>query len=189
MSERTAAPTQPETEPAVPPESELPDGRDSHRLDTVFGMLQNERRRRVLEYLRDNETTTQSELAEHVAAIENGVPRGSLTSTQRKRVYVSLYQSHLPKLHDAGAVEYDPDRGTVERVPGTDEFLQYIDSVEAETRNPSVSRAGYTLGGAALIAVALAVQLLFGAGFGAVTVLALVLAGLGCGLVARGYAE
>lgn len=110
---------------AGPPEDD-----DATQLDVAFGILQNERRRRVLRYLRDHPTTTQGDLAEHVAAIENGVPPGSLTSTQRKRVYVSLYQSHLPKLDDVDAIDYDPNRGTVARTPVTDEFLSYLERAE-----------------------------------------------------------
>jgi len=44
-------------------------------------------------------------------AIEN------LSSNERQRVYISLYQSHLPKLDNHGIVTYDKDRGWVEPTP------------------------------------------------------------------------
>jgi hypothetical protein len=166
-------------------DDDLPDEPDPPQLDTVFGILQNERRRRVLRYVQANEQTTQGELAEHIAAIENDVSRQSLTSTQRKRVYVSLYQSHLPKLDDAGAVAYDADRGTVERTPGTDEFLRYLDNVDEPVQNRTSSQARHTLAGAAILSGALAVNFLFSPGI--VSAIALLLVGFGCGLVVRGY--
>jgi len=133
-----------------PSEAEAP----SERLDRTFALLQNRRRRRVLTYLRDNESTTQGELARHIAAVENGVPEDAVTSTQRKRVYVSLYQAHLPKLDEFGAVSFDQDRGTVERGPRTEELLRYLDRFEDQ---PSTSPSADALcpGGTLLLAGAL----------------------------------
>lgn len=86
--------------------------------DVIFSLLSVERRRRVLMYLADNGSeTTLSDLAEHIAAEENDTEISHLSSQQRKRVYVGLYQCHLPKLADADVIEYDRSRGTVERRP------------------------------------------------------------------------
>lgn len=82
-------------------------------VDDMFDVLSNHRRRRVLMYLEENETAVVGELAEHVAAIENDKPISALSSQERKRVYIALYQSHLPKMSAASAVEYDKNRGTV----------------------------------------------------------------------------
>jgi hypothetical protein len=82
--------------------------------DTVFDILSNPRRRYVLYYLRMEEGPVQlTSLAEHVAAWENDTDVESLDDQQRKRVYVSLYQTHVPKLADSGIVEYDKDQGSV----------------------------------------------------------------------------
>ena len=82
--------------------------------DEIYHLLQNRRRRAVLNYLRTNDTeATIDELAEYIAAAENGISTKNLSSQQRKRVYVSLYQIHLPMMDDAGVVNYDSDRGTV----------------------------------------------------------------------------
>ena len=84
-------------------------------LDLTFEILKNQRRRLVLDYLRDVEDgqTTIGELAEHIASIENKKPVSALSSQERKRVYIALYQSHLPKMADAGVIDYDKNRGTV----------------------------------------------------------------------------
>ncbi|MFB6080919.1 MAG: hypothetical protein ABEJ81_07975 [Haloferacaceae archaeon] len=169
-------------------DTDASDEPDVDRLDVVFGILQNERRRRVLRYLQDHEATTQGNLAEYVASIENDVPPGSLTSTQRKRVYVSLYQSHLPKLDDVDAIDYDSNRGTVERTPATDRFLSYLDRAEKPPRNPAVSQVRYLLGAAAVLAAALVVTLLVGPslGPGVASAFAVVSIVLACGLLGRG---
>jgi hypothetical protein len=82
--------------------------------DTVFDILSNSRRRCVLYYLRqESEPIQLTELAEHVAAWENETDIESMGKQERKRVYVSLYQTHIPKLADTGLVEYDKEAGTV----------------------------------------------------------------------------
>jgi hypothetical protein len=52
-------------------------------------------------------------MAEYIAAKENGIETRAVSSSQRKRVYIGLYQCHLPKLADAGVVDFDKDRGDI----------------------------------------------------------------------------
>jgi hypothetical protein len=87
---------------------------DQLTQDTVFDILSSSRRRYVLYYLRTvGEPIELTELAEHVAAWENDCTVEELTSQQRKRVYVSMYQTHVPKLESVGLVDYDRDSGDV----------------------------------------------------------------------------
>lgn len=96
-------------------------------LDLVFGILKNSRRRLVLEYLHDaDDEVTLSNLAEHIAAIENDTTPERLTSSERKRVYVGLYQCHLPKMDDAGAIDYNQQRGLIRRTEQTAAFEAYL---------------------------------------------------------------
>jgi DNA-binding transcriptional ArsR family regulator len=89
-------------------------GSTSLAPDEVFEILSSQRRRMVLYYLRQHEDpATVNELAEQIAAWENDVEIEELTSQQRKRVYVSLYQTHLPKLAETRIVDYDVDDGEV----------------------------------------------------------------------------
>nr|WP_227378846.1 hypothetical protein [Haladaptatus halobius] len=37
-----------------------------------------------------------------------------LTSAQRKTVYISLYQTHVPKLDDVGLINYDRETGEID---------------------------------------------------------------------------
>lgn len=83
-------------------------------LDIVFEVLKNPRRRKVLEYLSKEETTVSlGELADYVTAKENDTTVDAITSTERKRVYVALYQFHLPKMDDIGLIDFNKDRGRV----------------------------------------------------------------------------
>ncbi|AFO58931.1 MULTISPECIES: hypothetical protein [Natrinema] len=96
--------------------------------DELFHLLQNERRRMVLRYLRGTEGPVRMrDVAEQVAAWEHETTVEDLTSTQRQRVYIPLYQSHLSKLDDAGLIEYQQNRGIVERKPPADRVDKYLE--------------------------------------------------------------
>lgn len=87
---------------------------DSLSEETVFDALSSPRRRYLLYYLRRvGGNADIDEIARQVAAWENGVAIEDVERQQRKRVYVSLYQTHVPKLAAAGVIEYDADAGTV----------------------------------------------------------------------------
>lgn len=93
----------------------------------VFSVLKNSRRRHVLRFLlAERRRVSLAELAVHIAAHENDVPPGAVTSAQRKRVYVSLYQSHLPKLDEVGAVDYNDARKYAHLADHLDAFRPYL---------------------------------------------------------------
>jgi hypothetical protein len=67
------------------------------------------------------------DIAERVAAWEQGKPIEAITSTERQRVYIALYQSHLPKLDEHGVIEYDQSRGTVRVTSVAEDVCRYLD--------------------------------------------------------------
>ena len=96
-------------------------------LDVIFELLRVSRRREVLWYLEENEGTARlDELAEHIAAKENDIELEELTSSQRKRVYIGLYQCHLPKMDDSGVIDYDQARGTIELRRTAQQLYPYL---------------------------------------------------------------
>jgi hypothetical protein len=98
--------------------------------DDVFHILQTKRRRDVLRYLQGTDGPVRMRaLAEQVAAWEHDTTVDALTSNERQRVYISLYQSHLPKLDEERIIRYDKDRGIVERTALAERFDPYIDEV------------------------------------------------------------
>lgn len=91
-----------------------PHERDSLSEGEIFDLLSNSRRRSVLRHLeREGEPTQLQRLAELIAAHENDKTVGRLTDRERKRVYVSLYQTHVPAMEEAGVIEYDPESGRI----------------------------------------------------------------------------
>lgn len=108
---------------------------DSHlEMDQVFGILKNKRRRYVLKYLSmvDGETTL-SDLAEQIAAWECEKDIAQITSQERKRVYVGLYQCHLPKMADVSAIDYNKQRGDIEAGEHFNIFSHYLPPGEQPT--------------------------------------------------------
>lgn len=95
--------------------------------DLVFDLLSSPRRRFILHYLRsESDSIALTALADEVAAWEYETPIEELTDQERKRAYVSLYQTHIPKLADAGIVEYDTDSGEVELSPAAGVIDAYL---------------------------------------------------------------
>lgn len=120
---------------------------DQLPLDVIFDILKNQRRRHVVRYLKRHNTATLSDLAEHVAALENEKEVKNLTSSERKRVYVGLYQCHLPRMDDAGIVEFDSDRGTIELNRCAEQLDAYLIDEHEPSRQWSVFYLGIALMG------------------------------------------
>ncbi|MDS0295228.1 DUF7344 domain-containing protein [Halogeometricum luteum] len=104
--------------------------------DELFNLLRNPRRRAALQYLLERDRkATRSELAEHIAAAENEVTTAELNSAQRKRVYVSLYQNHLPKMDEYGVITYDAREGTAELTSEARVLAHYLDADVGESES------------------------------------------------------
>lgn len=126
----------------------------------TFALLQNQRRRTTLRTLREHgPELTHGELAKHVAARENNVARESVTSIQRKRVYISLYQNHLPRLADAGAVTYDADRGDVALAGPSETLFAHLDLVDGADDGSNRTRFLLLLAANAVVVTALSFPL------------------------------
>lgn len=95
---------------------------------TIHSILQNERRRYVLEYLWEHERQTcLRDVVEWMAAIE--ADESPPPKNVRNSVYVSLHQTHLPKLDNAGIIDYDKDRKTIvlrEAARDVDVYMEVI---------------------------------------------------------------
>ncbi|WP_251328502.1 DUF7344 domain-containing protein [Haloplanus pelagicus] len=108
----------------------FPADSDELSRDALFSILRNERRREVINYLREHEGPVDlRELSEYIAAIENDCEQSAVTYKQRKRVQTALYQMHLPKLADRNIVSYDRRAGKIELADGAMDCLPYLDAV------------------------------------------------------------
>lgn len=127
--------------------------------DDVFQVLSNRRRRYALHYLKqEGDLTSIGELAENIAAWENGTSVGEVTSSERKRVYISLLQLHLPRMEEVGLVEFNRSRGVVEPLPrmfDVDVYLEVVPDNEIPWSNFYLGLAVTNLGflGAGLLNV------------------------------------
>lgn len=105
----------------------LPDSENVQPLAHCFSILRNQRRRIALLYMADNSReTTVGELAEEIAAEENDVTKSEVTSSQRKPVYIGLYQTHLPKLEEAALIHYNKDKGCVNLTDHGEEIIKTL---------------------------------------------------------------
>lgn len=113
--------------------------------DEFFHALQEERRRHVLRYLLDHEDpVTVDRLAEWVVSREAGTDEVDPSAEACQRTYLSLYQSHLPKLDGLGLVDYDQSEGTVAATATTEHLAGYLG-----IGSPAESAAGSAPGPAA----------------------------------------
>lgn len=135
---------------------EVEDGQsDGISSDVVYGLLADKRRRYLIHHLKQEDgPVSVGDLAEQVAAWENGKSVEEITSKERKRVYISLYQSHLPTLAKEGVVDYDADRRVVELSPSMAGREIYLEVVPKGSLPWSLFYVGLVLADATLILLA-----------------------------------
>jgi hypothetical protein len=102
--------------------------------DTVLEMFSNQRRRFAIHYLkrRPDHEAPLCDLAERVACWQTGSDTEELSYADKKSVQNALRQFHLPKLAEAGFVEYDEALGTVRLTDAASEQRFYIDVVPSQ---------------------------------------------------------
>jgi len=99
--------------------------------DETFDLLSNHRRRYTLHYLKSNgEHAEIGQLSDYVAAWENDIPPNEVSYDQRKRVYTSLQQVHLPRMDKMGVVNFDDREGVIELTPAAQELDIYLEIVD-----------------------------------------------------------
>jgi hypothetical protein len=120
--------------------------------DEAYDILSDQRRRYAIHHLKQLDTAVSvQDLAEQVAAWENEKPIEQLNSQERKRVYISLYQSHLSTLDDEGIVEYDEENGMVSLTDAADELNIYFEVVAGDDIPWSIFYIGLTAAFSALV--------------------------------------
>jgi hypothetical protein len=94
----------------------------------IFGVLQNERRRYILEILHKKGEQSIRSLSEEIAYLEFGAEEPK--SSFRKSVYASLYQTHIPKLESLKIIAYNREKDILELLPAAHDFDIYIETVK-----------------------------------------------------------
>jgi hypothetical protein len=92
----------------------------------VYTLLSNPRRLRTVDYLRRcPDAVSLRELSEIIATAESG--KTPAPRKVRATVYVSLHQTHLPKLDELGIVDYDCNRKQVRPLTPARQLGPYMD--------------------------------------------------------------
>lgn len=81
--------------------------------DQFYRALAARDRRRVLSYLLETTRSDVEELATVLCGWEATTTQTMQTPADRRTVLANLYHNHLPRLADAGLIEYDPQTGSV----------------------------------------------------------------------------
>lgn len=90
------------------------DATQSITADLVAEILADERRRSVLRCLQQyDEPMALADLADEIVAIENGIGTTNTPKESAQDIHLSLYHADIPKLADAGFVEYNRAQDTV----------------------------------------------------------------------------
>lgn len=120
--------------------------------DEVFEVLSNRRRRFTLHYLQQNGDGAElGDVADQVAAWENGKSVREVASDERKTVYTSLQQFHLDKMEEKGVVEFDQRAGRIGLTEEADRLDIYLEVVEQYDIPWSYYYLGITVLGAILV--------------------------------------
>lgn len=93
--------------------------------DTVFTLLSARRKREMLRILAqsDGEMT----VADMTAEISHREHGGSSSAAKRKRIYVSLHQTHIPKLEEAGVVERNVSNRSIRLAGSWKQLYAYLE--------------------------------------------------------------
>ncbi|WP_247001328.1 DUF7344 domain-containing protein [Halosolutus gelatinilyticus] len=99
-------------------------------LDLIFEILSVHRRRYALYYLHDqsDSVATVAELIDNVSALDQLQGETDLDPEERRnQIKTELQHVHLPKLEDAGLIEYDLRSETVRywHQPSLEEWLEH----------------------------------------------------------------
>jgi len=106
-------------------------GEGSPSRDEMYKMLANQRRRYTIHYLKEQGGSVPlGLLAEQVGAWEKDSHPDELSSAERKTVYTALQQRHLPKMDDAGIVDFDKRAGVIEPADSLENIDIYAEIVE-----------------------------------------------------------
>lgn len=114
--------------------AEPTDGDRLSDVSTAFDLLSESRRRGVLYSLELSERTTLDTLSERLARWERKAGRATAVADVR----TSLVHAHLPRLADAGVVEFDRATGAIEATDEVGPLRPFL--LKTRESEPSIPR-------------------------------------------------
>ena len=127
----------------------IPDRQSAVDAEDAFDILSNRRRRmvvRILEEASPTESIDVDYLSRQITAWEEGTSIDGIDYADRKSVYTSLQQLHLPAMDEAEVIDFDERAGTITATEDTEGYTVYLEVVNDE----DVPWHGYYLGLAAI---------------------------------------
>lgn len=95
---------------------------------TAFQLLSHSIRLGLLECLNDyDETLALADAAEEIACAVEDKPIQDIEAEFVKRIYMSLYHSHIPRLEGHDIVRYDQERDLVALTDRGHQLTEYLD--------------------------------------------------------------
>lgn len=103
-------------------------GASCHDLskNDIFDVLRNERRRGIIEVLHKHGEMSIRDISEYIADMGIG---DETNNKLRKSIYISLIQTHIPKLENLGIIEYDRHNDAVKLLPNVENVTLYMEVV------------------------------------------------------------
>lgn len=84
------------------------------QISEIFALFAHHRRRYALRELQQHtDPMALADLADEIAIRENEKPLSEVPAEEVKRIYMSLYHTHIPKLEEADLVHYDQEEDIV----------------------------------------------------------------------------
>lgn len=106
--------------------------------DALLGVLSNSRRRFVLSCLEEHATPMAlADVADELATRERDAPIREIPEDDVAAIDMSLYHVHVPKLSDAGLVEYSQERDAVALAEDGDEIPAFASLPSVSGRGPT----------------------------------------------------
>ncbi len=104
---------------------------DATDPDVLFSVLADARRRCVLYCLHTYDTPMSlPDIADEVACWERNTDLSEVSPEVVKRIYMSLYHTHVPLLVDAGIVTYDQDSDCLTLRPAFEHVEPHLQAID-----------------------------------------------------------
>lgn len=102
-------------------------------VDQLSHIISNSRRRQVIKIV-SSEPTGESmyleEIAEMMCKQKHNMEEVNRANKEYKRIYISLYQTHCPKLHNSEVVKWDSEDSRMIKTDNTEPVAQLIGVME-----------------------------------------------------------
>lgn len=106
-------------------------------IDCLHAVLDNPRRRLIVDVVTEVGAVTMRDLATQVVARERDVPPHAVTDDQRREVTIALHHVHVPKLADVGLLEIEGGMDRLRPGPNAAPAMEALAKLYSDLGSPS----------------------------------------------------